>query len=151
MKYTSSTTGLTASTGHLYFLAHVLGEIHRSGIVGGLAEPMLRHVLKAARGAWESAPTKYLAGWLQHSLVGGTVETWKDIADRTFKRLGTGPLEFIPPLTTDIVAWHRAAVVAAVDLKEDWSFEALGWIDEVLKKTDRTPSIVWQVDPIKEG
>lgn len=146
MQY-ASPQGQTASTGHMYFLSHVLGEIHRSGIVGNAAEPMLRHALKVAEGTWKSGPSKYLAGWLQHSLAGTKDETWKQITERTFRTLGTPPAGFIPPLTSDIIAWHRAAVVVAVDLGEPWAQEALDWIDDALAQSKRTPGIVWQIEP----
>lgn len=150
MRFAASTTGRTTSTGNHHFLAHVLGEIHRSGIVGGDAEAVLCHVLKVAEGTWKHSPDKKLAAWLQHSGTGDRGETWQDIAKRTFAGGPARPVTSFPePITTDIIAWHRAAVVAACDLGEAWAIEALPQIDAMLAAERRVPSIAWQVEPSK--
>lgn len=145
----SSPAPSQTSTGNLHFLSHVLGEIHRSGIVGNLAEPMLRHTLKAAKGTWESSPSKYQAGWLQHTIGDNPKsETWATICGRTFAnspKIST----YQSPLTLDIVAWHRAAVVAAANLDEQWAVEALKQIDALIKSSNKQPSLSWQVEPVR--
>lgn len=147
MRFAASTTGQTTSTGNAHFLAHVLGEVHRSGIIGGEAEKMLRHVLKVARGAWEHSPYKKLASWLQHSGTGSRTETWPEIMKRTFAWGIASVSEFPEPITTDIIAWHRAAVVVGHDLGEAWAIDALPEIDAMLAAERRVPSIAWQVEP----
>lgn len=146
MRFVSS-PGLTTSTGNAHFLAHVLGEINRSGVVAGEAEAMLRHVLKVAEGTWRHSPGRKLAAWLQHSGTGSHTEMWPEIMARTFANLKVIASGFPEPITTDIIAWHRTAVVAARDLGEVWAIEALPQIDAMLAADRRVPSIAWQVEP----
>lgn len=139
----NATPGPISLTGNLHFLAHVINEIRQADI--GLEEvtlPILRHLLKVARGTWEHSPSRYMAGWLKH--VRGN--DWRESIKLTFN--ATTPYSsFAPPLTADIVAWWRAAVVAAVETDEPWAVEALAWVDAALKQDKKQPSISWMIEP----
>lgn len=141
------------STGNLHFVSHVLGEIHRSRLVGDLALPMLTYTLRAAKGVWDHSPDHHLCGWLKH-MVGADpkTDTWDAICKRTFAKIpATIMKEWKTPLTHDIVAWHRAACVAAANLGEQWAVEAVAWIDGEFARIVRLPSIAWQIDVSKDG
>jgi hypothetical protein len=153
VKYAAANAVHRVSTGNLYFMAHVAGEImtHPDEEIRSLATIIVRHVTKAARGTFEHSQSvsMYLVPWLQHALVTSN-DSWSTIIKTTFSNM-TGdkvPVKFAPPITSDFVAWWRAAVVAAIDAGGDnqWAFEAYKWINSEIPKYKPLP-LAWNIKP----
>lgn len=138
----------TVLTGNHHFLVHVLRQVQSrlldDGTRYGALDGLLDHVLQVAEGVWKHSRHRSLIPWLQH-VHSGT--TWPDIMAATFGLFAPDRTLFATPVTSDIAAWWRAAVVVAVEIGKPWATEALAWIDQEFVKANRQPSINWQILP----
>lgn len=153
MAYAASDVKKQTATGHLHFLSHVLGEIHRSGIIGDLCEPVLTHVLKSAEGTLRNSFLLSYAPWLQHAIGEDKNETWESIIQRTFANLKLDSMskdELPFPLTRDIRAWYRGALISAYNLSLPWAINSSpikSLVKTVIDNLDYKSSIAWWILP----